>query len=51
VNDSDDPAHHVIAGDALSPSTTGKIADRIVAWIGATVAQPALSGRASREKR
>ena len=51
VNDSDDPAHHVIAGDALSPSTTGKIADRIVAWISATVTQPALSGRASREKR
>ncbi len=51
VNDSDDPAHHVIAGDALSPSTTARIADRIVAFIGKTAAQPDFSGRASREKR
>jgi pimeloyl-ACP methyl ester carboxylesterase len=32
VTDSDDPSQHVIAGDILSPSTTGRLAERIVAW-------------------
>lgn len=31
---SDDPSNHVIAGDALSPSTTGLAAGRITEWIG-----------------
>lgn len=34
VNDSDDPGHHVIAGDIKSPSTTDKIGDAIVQWVG-----------------
>ena len=33
VDDADDPADHVIAGDALSPSTTARLADTAVAWI------------------
>lgn len=37
VEKSDDPSNHVIAGDALSPSTTIPIADRIVAWLKATL--------------
>jgi pimeloyl-ACP methyl ester carboxylesterase len=28
-----DPMHHVLAGDALSPSTTGMVAERIVGWL------------------
>jgi alpha-beta hydrolase superfamily lysophospholipase len=32
VTDSDDPYHHVIAGDSLSPSTTGSAVDAIVSW-------------------
>ena len=28
----DDPYSHVIAGDALSPSTTGEVSDLIIAW-------------------
>jgi pimeloyl-ACP methyl ester carboxylesterase len=32
VNETDDPDHHVIAGDAMSPSTTGYLAERIVVW-------------------
>ncbi|MEO3998931.1 alpha/beta fold hydrolase [Mesorhizobium sp. CAU 1732] len=34
VEGSDDPNNHVIAGDALSPSTTALVAGRISAWIG-----------------
>ncbi len=37
VEKSGDPSNHVIAGDALSPSTTGPLADRIVAWLKATL--------------
>lgn len=33
VTDDDDPSHHVIAGDALSPSTTGRLAKETAAWI------------------
>jgi pimeloyl-ACP methyl ester carboxylesterase len=33
VERSDDRFNHVIAGDALSPSTTEALAERIVAWI------------------
>lgn len=29
----DDPSSHVIAGDALSPSTNGEVADKIVEWV------------------
>lgn len=32
VEGSDDPGHHVIAGDALSPSTNGLVAGRITEW-------------------
>ncbi len=39
INDSDDPDNHVIAGDALSPSTTGEIADIVVNWIEALPAR------------
>lgn len=35
VEGSDDPSNHVIAGDALSPSTTTLVAERISAWIAA----------------
>ncbi len=37
----DDPYHHVIAGDALSPSTTGPTAEAIIQWIGALGFRPA----------
>lgn len=37
VEDNGDPYHHVIAGDALSPSTTEPLAEKIAAWIGRTV--------------
>jgi len=33
IENSDGPDHHVLAGDALSPSTTQAIADIIVDWI------------------
>lgn len=33
VEDSDDENHHVIAGEALSPSTTQSTADTIIDWI------------------
>ena len=33
VEGSEDPYRHVIAGDALSPSTTERVADLIAAWI------------------
>jgi pimeloyl-ACP methyl ester carboxylesterase len=33
VERNDDPSNHVIAGDALSPSTTRVIAGRMVVWI------------------
>jgi pimeloyl-ACP methyl ester carboxylesterase len=32
VEKNDDPYSHVIAGDALSPTTTQPLADAIVAW-------------------
>ncbi|MCU0832613.1 MAG: lysophospholipase [Rhizobiaceae bacterium] len=32
VEENDDPYSHVIAGDALSPSTTQPLADAIIAW-------------------
>ena len=50
VTDSDDPAQHVIAGEALSPSTTDPLALKIVDWIRRTD-QPEDSGLASRENR
>jgi hypothetical protein len=37
VDDNGDPDDHVIAGDALSPSTTAFLAERIVMWIEAVV--------------
>jgi len=37
VDRTGDPSNHVIAGDAYSPATTDMLADRIVAWIKATV--------------
>jgi len=33
VERNDDPSNHVIAGDALSPSTTRFVAERINVWI------------------
>jgi pimeloyl-ACP methyl ester carboxylesterase len=33
VDDTGDPDNHVIAGDALSPSTTAFLAERIVVWV------------------
>lgn len=33
VTDAEDPNHHVIAGDALSPSTTERLAAETVEWI------------------
>ena len=33
VDDNGDPDDHVIAGDALSPSTTAFLAQRIVVWV------------------
>ncbi|MCY0095260.1 alpha/beta hydrolase [Hoeflea ulvae] len=35
VTDSDDPNNHVIAGDALSPSTTERLAQQAADWIAA----------------
>lgn len=33
VSDADDPNHHVLAGDAYSPSTTNRLADEAVVWL------------------
>ena len=33
VTDSADPSQHVIAGDILSPNTTGRLAAETAAWI------------------
>ena len=33
VDDTGDPDNHVLAGDALSPSTTAFLAERIVVWV------------------
>ncbi len=33
VDDTSDPDNHVLAGDALSPSTTAFLAERIVVWV------------------
>ncbi len=33
VENSEDPYQHVLAGDALSPSTTGDVAAKIIAWV------------------
>lgn len=33
VAESDDPSNHVIAGDAVSPSTTQLLADRVIGWL------------------
>jgi hypothetical protein len=33
----DDPANHVIAGDIISPGTTGPLADRTIAWLKSTL--------------
>lgn len=33
VNDSGDPSSHVLAGDALSPATTDRLANEIIEWI------------------
>lgn len=33
VNNSDDPSHHVIAGDILSPSTTDELVEKSVQWL------------------
>jgi len=35
VNDADDADNHVLAGDALSPSTTMRLADKTVDWLAA----------------
>ncbi|HMQ58164.1 MAG TPA: alpha/beta hydrolase, partial [Rhizobiaceae bacterium] len=37
VDDSEDPSNHVIAGDALSPSTTELLTAKIGEWITNTV--------------
>lgn len=37
VERSDDPHNHVLAGDAVSPSTTQALTDRVIAWIRATL--------------
>lgn len=41
-----DPAHHTLAGDILSPQTTGEIAAQITRWVEAlpTVAGPSTTG-------
>jgi alpha-beta hydrolase superfamily lysophospholipase len=40
VDDADDPAQHVIAGDILSPGTTGRIAETIVKFVRDAPARP-----------
>lgn len=39
VDDTGDPDNHVIAGDALSPQTTGFLAQRIAVWVEALTAK------------
>lgn len=39
VDETDDRDHHVIAGDALSPSTTAALAAKITDWLGAALGQ------------
>ncbi|PBB94582.1 alpha/beta hydrolase [Mesorhizobium sp. WSM3864] len=39
VDDTGDPDNHVIAGDALSPQTTGFLTERIVVWVKALMQQ------------
>ena len=39
VDDTGDADNHVIAGDALSPSTTAVLAERIVVWVKALTGQ------------
>ncbi|MFB9952238.1 alpha/beta hydrolase [Rhizobium puerariae] len=38
VGTTGDPANHVIAGNIISPATTGPIADRVAAWLKKTLA-------------
>ncbi|MGE0160468.1 MAG: alpha/beta hydrolase [Gemmatimonadales bacterium] len=37
VNDSGDPAHHVLAGDIMSPATTARVRDEILRFLDATL--------------
>lgn len=37
VGKTGDPSNHVIAGDILSPGTTGPLADRTIAWLRSTL--------------
>ncbi|AZO30361.1 alpha/beta fold hydrolase [Mesorhizobium sp. M1B.F.Ca.ET.045.04.1.1] len=39
VDDTGDPDNHVIAGDVLSPQTTGFLTERIVVWVKALMQQ------------
>ena len=39
VDDTSDPDSHVIAGDVLSPQTTGFLTQRIVVWVKALMQQ------------
>jgi hypothetical protein len=39
VDNTGDPDNHVIAGDALSPQTTGFLTERIVVWVKALMQQ------------
>jgi esterase/lipase len=40
VDDAEDPAQHVLAGDILSPGTTGRIAETIVSFVRSTPSGP-----------
>jgi alpha-beta hydrolase superfamily lysophospholipase len=37
VGQTGDPGNHVIAGDIISPATTGPLADRVTAWLQTTI--------------
>jgi pimeloyl-ACP methyl ester carboxylesterase len=37
VDDADDPNNHVIIGDAYSPSTTERLADKVTEWLRSTL--------------
>lgn len=37
VTDADDPNHHVVAGDAYSPSTTQRLAEEALGWLRETL--------------
>ncbi len=37
VGQTGDPGNHVIAGDIVSPATTGPLADRVIAWLEGTL--------------